>query len=185
MTMIENAVIFAVHAHAGAKRKGKNHPYILHPLEVMTIVGSITEDEEVLAAAVLHDTVEDTSVTREDILRAFGPRVADLVDAESENKREDQRAEDTWQLRKQETIDHLKGAERDAKLICLGDKLANLREISRDFDKAGSEFWQRFNQKDPKMHEWYYRSLFEILEGEFKGASAIEEYSRLLGIVFG
>ncbi len=184
MTMIEKAVIFAVNAHAGTKRKGKDRLYILHPLEAMTIVGSITEDENVLAAAVLHDTVEDTDTTREDILRNFGPRVAELVDAESENKREDQKAEDTWQIRKQQTIDHLKDADRDAKLICLGDKLANLREISRDYESLGPELWQRFNQRDPEMHGWYYRSLFEVLEQEFKGAPAIEEYAVLLGKVF-
>ena len=185
MTKTEEAILYATFAHAGTKRKGKERAYILHPLEVMTIAGSITEDEDVLAAAVLHDTVEDTSTTKEDILRVFGPRVAELVDAESENKREDQKAEDTWQLRKQETIDHLKTVDRDAKLICLGDKLANLREISRDFEKTGETFWQRFNQKDPKKHGWYYQSLFSVLEEEFRGTPAIDEYRTLLGKVFG
>ncbi len=100
MTKLEEAVLYAAVSHAGTRRKGESVPYILHPLEVMTIVGSITENEDVLSAAVLHDTVEDTSTTREDILRLFGARVAELVEAESENKREDQKAEDTWQIRK-------------------------------------------------------------------------------------
>ncbi len=185
MTKLEEAVLYATVSHAGTRRKGKSIPYILHPLEVMTIVGSITENEDVLAAAVLHDTVEDTSTTREDILRLFGARVAELVEAESENKREDQKAEDTWQIRKQETIDHLKTADRDAKLICLGDKLANLREISRDYERAGEALWERFNQKDPSMHGWYYRSLFEVLEKEFPGTEAVEEYRMRLERVFG
>ena len=185
MTKLEEAVLYAAVSHAGTRRKGKSIPYILHPLEVMTIVGSITENEDVLAAAVLHDTVEDTSTTREDILRLFGARVAELVEAESENKREDQRAEDTWQIRKQETIDHLKTADRDAKLICLGDQLANLREISRDYERVGETLWERFNQKDPSMHGWYYRSLFEVLEKEFPGTEAVEEYRMRLKRVFG
>ena len=94
--LLDDAIQFAVKAHAGVNRKGKNRPYILHPLEAMLIASELTEDEEVLAAAVLHDTVEDTPVTREDIERSFGKRVADLVAAESENKRPELAASDTW-----------------------------------------------------------------------------------------
>ena len=57
MTTVERTIIFAANAHAGTKRKGKERAYILHPIEAMTIVAGLTEDEEVLAAAVLHDTV--------------------------------------------------------------------------------------------------------------------------------
>ena len=64
MTKIERAIQYAVDAHAGSKRKGKDRPYILHPIEVMTIVAGLTEDEDVIAAAVLHDTVEDTHRSR-------------------------------------------------------------------------------------------------------------------------
>ena len=184
MSMIENAIIFAVNAHAGTKRKGKDRPYILHPIEVMTIAAGITEDEEVLAAAVLHDTIEDTGVTRREISDAFGERVAALVDSESENKRTGLPPESTWQLRKQETIDHLITAERDVKLIALGDKLANLREIARDYAVLGDALWARFNQKDKKLHGWYYRSVFQALEPEFAGTPAIEEYRELLRLVF-
>ena len=93
---LEDAIKFAADAHAGVKRKGKNRAYILHPLEAMIIAASLTEDEEVLAAAVLHDTVEDTAVTKEQLEQTFGSRVANLVAAESENKREDTPAEETW-----------------------------------------------------------------------------------------
>ena len=89
MKLLDDAINFATKAHAGVCRKGKTRPYILHPLEAMNIASTLTEDEEVLAAAVLHDTVEDTDVTKADIRAAFGSRVADLVAAESEDKRED------------------------------------------------------------------------------------------------
>ena len=183
--MIEKAVCFAAAAHAGARRKGKNRPYILHPLEAMTIVGSLTDDEEVLAAAVLHDTVEDTPVTLAEIGREFGSRVAELVGAESENKRPGQSAAGTWKLRKQETIEHLKTAGRDVRLICLGDKLANLRELARDYAALGDRLWERFNQKDKAMHGWYYRSLFEILVSEFGDVPALAEYRELLKRIWG
>lgn len=161
MTTVESDY-FATKAHAGAKRKGKERAYILHPLEAMLIVASLTENEEVLAAAILHDTVEDTETTKEDICRGFGPRVAGLVASESEDKREDRPEAETWQLRKSEMVGHLKSASRDTKLICLGDKLANIREISRDQAALGDALWERFNQKDKSLHGWYYASLYEI-----------------------
>lgn len=84
--MIEKAIQFAVLAHSGTKRKGKARPYILHPVEVMTIVAGLTEDEEVMSAAVLHDVVEDTDIGPDVIRKEFGERVTQLVMAESENK---------------------------------------------------------------------------------------------------
>ncbi len=185
MTTLERAIIFATQAHEGTRRKGKERLYILHPIEVMTIVGSITEDEEILAAAVLHDTVEDTDVKQGDIEREFGKRVAELVVSESENKREDQPAESTWQIRKAETIEHLKHSDRDIKLICLGDKLANIREMSRDYALLGDGLWERFNQKDKSLHCWYYSSVYQVLAEEFGNVPAIQEYKALLEYVFG
>lgn len=182
--MVEKAIIYAANAHGGIKRKGKNRPYILHPLEVLTIVAGLTDDEEVMAAAVLHDTIEDTDVQRQDIIDKFGERVAALVDAESENKREELPAEATWQIRKQETINHINSADRAVKLICLGDKLANIREMARDYAELGDTLWARFNQKEKKLHGWYYSSIFHILEQEFAGTPAIAEYRELLRKVF-
>ena len=184
MTTVEKAILFAVKAHAGTKRKGKERAYILHPLEAMIIVASLTEDQEVLAAAVLHDTVEDTETTQEDICREFGPRVAELVASESEDKREDLPAAETWQIRKGEAIEHLKKAGRDTKLICLGDKLSNIREISRDWATLGDALWERFNQKDKRLHGWYYSSIYELLRDEFGDVPAIREYRELLDQVF-
>ena len=87
MTKIENALLFATKAHAGKYRKGTDRPYIIHPIEVMSIVMHFTDDEDVLAAAVLHDTVEDASVTIQRIEKEFGPRVAELVASVTEDKK--------------------------------------------------------------------------------------------------
>ena len=185
MNHVEHAIEFALHAHAGMVRKGKNIPYILHPLEVMTIAAGLTHDEDILAAAVLHDTVEDTDTTLADIEREFGKRTALLVAMESENKRGDLPASQTWQIRKQETIDLLKTAGRDMKLVCLCDKLANLRELERDLKEFGDPIWDRFNQKDKTKQRWYYGSILEILEKEFPDAPEIEEYRERLAAIFG
>ena len=184
MTKLEEAIVFAVNAHSGAKRKGSDMPYILHPLEVMTIVASMTDDEDVMAAAVLHDTVEDTPITLNDITAKFGIRIADLVEYESENKREDEPPEKTWKIRKQESIDHLRTASREAKMICLGDKLSNLRQIERNHAVSGEAIWEKFNQKDSKQHLWYYSSLFEIIKDEYLDDVLTEEYKKLLETVF-
>ena len=185
MTKIERAIQYAVFAHAGTSRKGKARPYILHPIETMTIVAGLTDDEDVIAAAVLHDVVEDTSIQPEDIEREFGQRVKALVMAESEDKMRDVPAEASWKERKQATIDHLKGLSRNEKLICLGDKLANIREMRHDHDLLGDELWERFNQKDTAMHSWYYRSIFRAMEEEFGNVPVILEYKDLLECVFG
>ena len=182
--MIEKAIIFAANAHAGVSRKGKRRPYILHPVEAMTIVAALTEDEEVLAAAVLHDVVEDTNTTPEDIENEFGSRVRELVMAESEDKMKGLPADASWKARKQATIDHLVKLKSDALLICLGDKLANIREMSRDYKEHGDKLWERFNQKDKAEHAWYYSSVFQILAQALGESPAIREYRALLKEVF-
>ena len=77
--LLDRAIIFAVQAHAGTERRGKGFPYIVHPMEAMAIVSTMTADQELLAAAALHDTVEDTDVTVEDLRKEFGDRIAALV----------------------------------------------------------------------------------------------------------
>lgn len=102
----------------------------------------------------------------------------------SEDKKKERPAESTWQERKQETIDGLKTASRDTKLLCLGDKLSNLREMSRDYKEIGDELWERFNQKDKAVHAWYYKSIYQILVEEFRELEEIQEFGELLEIVF-
>ena len=151
----------------------------------MTIVAGLTDDEDVIAAAVLHDVVEDTSHGEEDIRKKFGDRVADLVMAESEDKMTHIPAGASWELRKQATIDHLDKLDDDAILICLGDKLANIREMARDHAAIGDELWKRFNQNDKNKHAWYYGSLCDKLAGRLGEIPQIKEYRALLKEVFG
>lgn len=182
-SLLNNAIIFATGAHEGQFRKGTQIPYILHPLEAAAIVGTMTTDDEIIAAAVLHDVVEDTDTTVEQIKERFGERVAALVASESEDKRENLSAESTWKIRKQETIDHLKTAPIEVKMITLGDKLSNIRAIHRDYNAIGNELWQRFNQKDKNEHYWYYKSISECLS-DLDGYQAHKEYCELVEKTF-
>lgn len=179
MNVLEQAIIFAVQAHSGACRKWSQEPYILHPLEAAAIAATMTDDPEVLAAAVLHDVVEDTPHTLEEIRQRFGQRVGDLVSAETEDKREDRPAAETWRIRKEETIEHLRRERRiEVKIIVMGDKLSNLRAMHRAYLRWGDRLWDRFNQKDAAAHAWYYKEVGETLEclSEYP---AWEEYWRL------
>ena len=165
-------------------RKGTHTPYILHPLEAAAIVASMTDDQEIIAAAVLHDTLEDAHISVEEIADKFGPRVADLVKSESENKRVNLPASETWLTRKQETIEQLSN-EKDiaVKMIALADKLSNIRTIYRDHQAIGDELWERFNQHDPKMHALYYRAVADAT-AELAHYPAWQEYRRLVEKVF-
>ena len=184
MQLLDKAIEFAVKAHAGQLRKGKDTPYITHPLSALVVASSITSDQEVLSAVVLHDTVEDTEVTSEDIVREFGLRVAKLVLSDSEDKLEHLPAQSSWQTRKQITVDEVATMTFDEQIVCIADKLANLREIAQDYAKLGDDLFTRFNQKDKSKHAWYYRSIWENLH-RLKDAYAYREYERLLEEVFG
>lgn len=163
--ILEKAISFATQAHQGLPRKGTQTPYILHPMEAAAIVSSMTNDVEVMAAAVLHDVLEDTAITEEQLRIEFGNRITDYVCAESENKREGQPAAESWRLRKQETIDELRRETRiEVKMIALGDKLSNIRAINWDFQNIGDVLWDRFNQKEKAQIRWYYRSVADAIK---------------------
>lgn len=182
--LFERAVLFAAMAHSGVKRKGSHIPYLVHPIEAAAIVAEMTEDEELMAAAVLHDVLEDTEVTPQELEMYFGERVLHYVLGESEDKRRHLPPEDTWKLRKQETIDFLKEkADKNAKILALGDKLSNLRSIQRDLERVGDSFWERFHQKDRAMHAWMHRELADALS-ELREYPAWKEYEHLVEQIF-
>ena len=181
--VLDRAIIFAVKAHSGTERRGKGYPYIVHPMEAVEIVATMTRDQELLAAAALHDTVEDTDVTVEQIREEFGDRVAELVASESDEMPAGVSEEDSWHSRKQAAIDRLAGAGRDAKMVALGDKLSNMRAIARDYAVQGDALWNLFHAKDPKDHEWHYRGLAESLK-ELDGTFAYQEFVKLINQVF-
>lgn len=181
---IQKAINFATKKHKNNIRKGSDEVYINHPLEAMEIAATITDDEDIICAAVLHDTVEDAGVSLEELTALFGERVASLVADESEDKRPELPPAETWKIRKIEALEHLSNVTRDAKIVALGDKLSNMRSIHRDYDKIGDELWQRFNCKDKAEQYWYYGSFVEIFE-ELAETEAWQEYKGHVEAVFG
>lgn len=176
--MIQEAAAFAARAHAGAVRKGTGIPYIYHPMEVALIVAQITSDEELIAAAYLHDVLEDTDVTEAELEKAFGSRILSLVMSETEDKSL------SWKERKQATIDHLRTAGREEKILVLGDKLSNMRSTARDYMAEGETVWHRFNEKRRESHQWYLKGILEQLT-ELQDTMAYRELKNLYEFVYG
>lgn len=184
MKLLTKAIAYASKKHEGQKRKGTDIPYIVHPLEALSITSTITNDENVLAAAVLHDVVEDCGVSLSEIKFRFGKEVARLVAADTENKRKNESAESTWKIRKQETLDHIEKMDKNSKIVVLADKLSNMRAIYRDYDNLGDALWQKFNCKNKDEQKWYYEQIGYKLGHDFIHTEAYYEYWRLLHIVF-
>lgn len=161
--IIEQAIIYAANAHIGMLRKGSNLPYIVHPMETMMITARLTDDVDTIAASALHDVIEDTKYTYQDIKSAFGTKIADLVKEESEDKREGLPKTSTWRIRKEEAIKSAKDKSLETKKIMLADKLSNLRASKRDYSIKGDAMWDKFNMTDPIQQKWYYKSVLEAL----------------------
>lgn len=184
MGLLTDAMNFAIAAHGDTLRKGDGLPAILHAMEAAVVAASVTGEEEVLAAAVLHDTVEDAGVTPEEIRARFGERVAALVRAETEDKMRHLPPSASWRARKEATIERMRdGTDPGAACITLGDKLSNMRSFYRIKQRKGASMWEGFNQQDPKQHHWYYRTIADVLSN-LSDTAAWQEYDWLIREVF-
>ena len=185
MELVSEAIAFSTKAHDGMRRRKNNVPYILHPMEVGAIVGTMTDKQEVIAASVLHDVVEDAGITMEEIEEKFGPRVKELVASETENKREELPPEETWFVRKEESLEKLRTTDDiEILMLWIGDKLSNIRAIYRDFLVEGNALWNKFHQSDINVQAWYYRSVMKYTE-RLSHTLAWIEYKTLVEKIFG
>lgn len=183
--ILDKAIIFAVKAHAGTERRGKGYPYVIHPMEAVTIVSALTSDQELLAAAALHDVVEDTDCTVEELRAEFGDRIAAIVDSESDNTLKSVNKSNTWRERKQAAAERLTYLPLESKIVAMGDKLSNMRTIADDYDRIGDEVWKRFHAPGGKADiAWRYRLLVGAL-AELQHTPSYEEFVRLVDHVFG
>jgi (p)ppGpp synthase/HD superfamily hydrolase len=154
--IVFDALEFAAKAHRGQFRKGTKIPYLIHPLRVARILIEAHCSDAVVAAGLLHDTLEDTPVTLEEIRRAFGPQVADWVAGVSEPDKSN-----SWEFRKQHTLEQLHSAPVEIVVIACADKLDNIQSIRRGYEKMGEDFFKRFNR--PRLQQqWYYSELARI-----------------------
>ena len=183
--LVSEAIVFSTAAHDGMRRRKSDTPYILHPIEVAAIIGTMTDKQEVIAAGVLHDVVEDAGITIEEIGEKFGSRVKALVESETENKRDELPPEETWRVRKEESIEKLRCTDDlDVLILWIGDKLSNIRAIYRDYIVEGDSVWDKFHQSDINVQAWYYRSIMKYTE-RLSSELAWIEYKTLVEKIFG
>ena len=181
---LQKAYDFGAKAHEKQVRKGTTIPYFTHIITAMNYAMTMTPNQDILIAVLLHDTVEDTDVTLKDIEQEFGLVVAGFIASESEDKRPGIPAKDTWEIRKRETIQHLQTASYESKLITLADKAANAEALLREWRYKGDAMWEKFNQSDKKKQAWYYFSCADALE-EFSDSEVMRSYLKHLEELFG
>lgn len=152
---LHEAIMFAVNAHKGQTRKGNDIPYIYHPMEVLQILTEMGCDEDVKIAGVLHDTVEDTDTTIDDIKTSFGESVTSLVGGHTEDKSK------TWVERKMDDINATKAGPIGLKAIVFADKYSNILSLYDEYKVIGDNVYEKFNAgKD--MQAWYYGEMLNV-----------------------
>lgn len=149
---IERGEEFAKKAHEGQTRKTSGRPYILHPLSVAKILEEAGMPPEVIVAGLNHDTVEDTSVTIDEIRDQFGIAVASLVAFNTEDKTK------TWEERKNHTVEQLKTGTLYEKALVVADKFANLIELIEMHESLGEEIWKCFKRGKEQQY-WYFSNV--------------------------
>ncbi|MFT5322969.1 MAG: (p)ppGpp synthase/HD superfamily hydrolase [Planctomycetaceae bacterium] len=156
--LVEKAFRVAADAHRNQTRKASDLPYFQHPASVTLILARAGFDnDDLLAAAVLHDTIEDTDCTAELLTAEFSESVVDLVLECSEQKTDASGAKIPWRARKEGHIAVVREASPHARAIVLADKLHNLGSMVYDLER-GEELWSRFNAS-PEELIWYHREI--------------------------
>lgn len=158
MEHYRRAMEYAAKAHNGQFRKGTQIPYIVHPFEVVHILTLAGADEDTLCIGALHDVVEDTSITADELERDFGTQIKDGVLLLTEDKSL------SWEERKQKAIEHIiSGLPRQVLLVACADKLSNLRSICQDYELCREELWKRF-KRGRQQQQWYYKNIIQALK---------------------
>jgi hypothetical protein len=166
---ITKAINLAATLHDGQERKGDGLPYIVHPVSVALILMDYTDDEDVIIAGILHDTIEDTSYTGDQMEKVFGSHVTELVlDVTEKDK------DLPWQQRKDDYLKHLLTSCHESKLICAADKLHNLQSMLEAFQKFGEKALEKFNAPvDKKL--WFYKECLKIFKNDKDMSNGIIE----------
>lgn len=169
---------FAYKAHKGMKRKGKDTPFTYHLKLVNLYLESLTDDEEILAAGWLHDVIEDTPITLEELKKEFNRTVCRYVELETEDKSL------PWKDRKLKQINELKENNSKVILIAFADKMANLTEMDSDYQLEKEKLWERFNRGKNEQH-WYYLEFYKIFkESKYFSQKQLMRYENVLANLF-
>lgn len=176
--LIEEALRFASIRHEGQFRKGTNIPYVTHPVSVSMLLVEDRQPIPVVAAGLLHDLLEDTLTTADEIDQQFGSEVARLVQAVSEPGRHH-----SWEERKRMTIQKVPTLQYDEVALLAADKLHNLRSIRLDIEREGKQVWGRF-KRPLRDQSWYYHELLDVLQPFKQTTTLIDAFETELNLLF-
>jgi len=161
---IQKAINLSVNLHEGQKRKGRGGPYALHPFSVAWILSSYTEDEDVIAAGLLHDILEDVEgYSKEDMTKDFGEKVTEIVLGVTEDKD----PANTWEERKEAYVNNLKIVSQESLIVCAADKIHNMQTTLDDYEVLGEEAFKVFTKPKEKTI-WFYREVLNVLRERLK-----------------
>jgi (p)ppGpp synthase/HD superfamily hydrolase len=168
MNLVEKALRIAVLYHKDQKRKVDNLPYIVHPVMVALKLAKYGFDDVVIAAALVHDILEDTDFTKENLEKELGPKVLEIVESISH----DDNIKD-WVERKKRYIQKVRNASFEAKIVSLADKIHNLESLLIAYEQLGPSVWDKFNTtKDKKI--WAENELLEMYKQTLNHPLVIE-----------
>lgn len=179
----------AMQEHEGQYRKGTKVPYIVHLLDVSSILMYEEDlDENVICAGILHDTLEDTHYTKEQLLNDFGDEVYRLVlfcteegNTVNTSKEEEIR---TWKIRKEKSLEKLtQGGKEEEMLVFLADKLSNIKSMYEEKLIVGDDIWNKFNASYEEI-KWYYTQILELTQDALSKRRVHQLYSHYVGEVF-
>lgn len=173
----EKAIIFAKQKHSKQKRKVVSWPYIVHPYEVSQLLIENNASQPAIIAGVLHDTVEDTNTTIEEITENFGYEIAYLVDMVSEEKSLG------YDERKQKQVERIQGAGKDVKMIKCADLCSNLRSLLLA-SKVNKNIWEYFNTTKESLAK-NYKEMIIAISNEVKCTSMFKDVVKYFEKVFG
>lgn len=177
MSKYEEALQVATRAHHGQIRKNSTESYLEHPKRVANLLERAKFREEVVIAGLLHDVVEDSETTMEEIRVQFGDAIADIVAAHTEDKRL------SWEDRKRHTIETVKRAPLEVKALIVADKLDNLQSVKKQYDEIGEGVWAAF-KRGKEQQSWYNRSIVEALGVHEDEPAYFQEYRELVQSFF-
>jgi len=191
--LVAAAKAYAREHHAGQIRKSTGKPFFTHLDRAAATLDDLGANDPVIAAAYLHDVVEDTGngmddyVTFDDVEDRFGDEVRHLVEGASEHTKDA-----SWAERKRHTVEYLRDeAPYDVLLVTGADKLDNVRSLRRDLDRADEPYeavWSNFSVSDKRKQAWYYGSIADILTDgltDDTGQELARMYADVVDDVFG
>lgn len=176
---IFSALRFATNAHSGQFRKTTKVPYIVHPIDVMDILINNNASNDAVVAGILHDTLEDTATTANDLRQEFGDRITELVIGASEPDKSQ-----SWEVRKTHTLETLCNIDDiDQLMVICADKLSNISSIATALNKYGDAVWARF-KRGYEQQKWYYCGLAQIFEKHIHKSQLFKDYVEMVHRVF-